>query len=535
MSESPAHADMPTLHCQLLVIGAGPAGVAAALTAAANGKTVLLVDQQAEPGGQIWRGQWRRLLQHQRCTDALARRWLPALHAALGATPSMLVFRGNCRVVYCAGPQTVVADGDQAAVIHYDQLILCAGAREVFLPFPGWTLPGVTGAGGLQVMVKDGVSVRGQRVVVAGTGPLLLAVAASLREAGAIVDCILEQATRRQLWRFAMQLWRYPSLLWQAVLLRWRTRGIPWRLDSWVTAALGHDRLANVQWRDGRGKQGRIACAALACGFALTENRELLALFGASASTSRLDEHPSGTSPSVANPSETSSSETSQVETDLPGVFIAGELLGIAGARRALISGQLAAAKATADLRRIAVLEQQLARWQPYQQALRRHFALRAELLALADDTTLLCRCENISVAAARAQGDFRSAKLLSRIGMGACQGRICGAACQALFGWQPRQTRAPLFPTAIRTLMAAPASTPDHSVTVLSTTRPSTLPTTRSTTQVKALPPNALPCAEPEPVARARHGADRRTVISPRRHRARWRVDASPPPRGKS
>jgi D-hydroxyproline dehydrogenase subunit alpha len=448
MSELNVSPVLPRLHCEVLVIGAGPAGIAAALTAVEAGKNVLLIDQQHEPGGQIWRGQWRQLQQQGRSAERLALRWLSALSMALAAhaadtanatdiTDTALTaglrFRGDCRAVACEHT-TVIADGEQAAVIQFKQVILCAGAREIFLPFPGWTLPGVTGVGGLQVMVKDGVSVRDQRVVVAGTGPLLLAVAESLQRAGAHVVCMLEQAPRRALLTFATQLWRYPVLLWQALQLRWRTRRIPLHCASWVTQAEGAERLSHVHWRHGDGQQNRVACAWLACGFALTENEELLALFGA--------KRHSTTAHGFA------------VETDHPSIFIAGELLGVGGARRALISGQFAAAKAVADTRRSAALELQLHRWQPYLKALQTGFSLRRDLLKLADEQTLLCRCECVSVGAVRQHGDFRSAKLATRLGMGVCQGRICGAACHELFGWRVAHTRAPLLPTPIRSLL---------------------------------------------------------------------------------
>jgi len=447
---------LPTLHCDLLVIGAGPAGVAAALTAAAAGQRVLLVDQQQDPGGQIWRGQWRELVQSGRCSDALAQRWLPALRAALQANAGRrIVFRGACRVVHRSDNHTVVADGEQAAIIAYQQVILAAGAREVLLPFPGWTLPGVTGAGGLQVMVKDGVSVHGQRIVVAGTGPLLLAVAASLQATGAHVVGIFEQASNASLLAFTSQLWRYPALCWQALGLRWQTRHIPWHTASWITSAEGGETVTGVHWRNAQGKHGQLDCSRLACGYGLTENSELLALFADSNSVNKKRSTATETSVRAATADAIRPGiTTADVATAQPGVWIAGELLGIGGARRAIISGQRAAAETVGAAAQGRQLQGQLQRWNRYVSALAQQFALRDKVRHLAIDNTVLCRCEAVTVGAARAHADFRSAKLATRLGMGACQGRICGSACQQLFGWRADHTRAPLAPTPIRTLM---------------------------------------------------------------------------------
>jgi NADPH-dependent 2,4-dienoyl-CoA reductase/sulfur reductase-like enzyme len=131
--------------------------------------------------------------------------------------------------------------------VLYDKLILATGARELFLPFPGWTLPNVFGAGGLQALVKSGLPVRGKRVVIAGTGPLLLAVAAYLSEHEAEVLCICEQAPFSQLRAFAIAMAAFPRKLVEAAQLRFRSRRAPYLTSSWPVAAFGQDRLQSVQ------------------------------------------------------------------------------------------------------------------------------------------------------------------------------------------------------------------------------------------------------------------------------------------------
>ena len=161
----------------VLVIGGGPAGMAAAVRAAECGVDVGIVDDNASLGGQIWRAG----SQDGRSQDAI--RWSELLRTA-GVT--MLCGK---RAFDQLEAGVLLAEGDNdLCELRYQNLILATGARERFLPFPGWTLPNVMGAGGLQAMVKSGLPIRGKRVVVAGTGPMLLAVAAYLRKHGAEID-----------------------------------------------------------------------------------------------------------------------------------------------------------------------------------------------------------------------------------------------------------------------------------------------------------------------------------------------------------
>ncbi|MGI9072584.1 MAG: NAD(P)/FAD-dependent oxidoreductase [Bryobacteraceae bacterium] len=176
MNAEPVH----TAHryADILIVGAGPAGMAAAVRAARCGAQVTVLDDNPFPGGQIWRNE------HNHPSTAEASEWFRYLEAS--------------RVQILAGPRVISADaqrrvlltetGAEAFEIRYDTLILATGARELFLPFPGWTLPNVVGVGGLQAFVKSGLSVARKRIVVAGSGPLLLAAAAYFRKRGAIVS-----------------------------------------------------------------------------------------------------------------------------------------------------------------------------------------------------------------------------------------------------------------------------------------------------------------------------------------------------------
>ena len=200
-----------TQHFQTFVVGSGPAGIAAATCAAEHGSHVGLIDDNPEIGGQIWRAQRGRRgpdISH----GGGAKQWRDRLDAS-----SVTRLQG-WSIFDQPAPQTLRAERQNlAADFTYEQLILATGARERFLPFPGWTLPNVMGVGAIQAMFKAGLPVRGKRIVIAGSGPLLLAVAANLHSAGAIVVCIAEQASIKSLAPFALSLLRDPAKIMQGL------------------------------------------------------------------------------------------------------------------------------------------------------------------------------------------------------------------------------------------------------------------------------------------------------------------------------
>ena len=421
---------MKPVDYQLVIIGAGPAGLAAAAAAASAGQAIALVDDNPYSGGQIWRGG------AQQQVDARAR----ALWAQIQHSSHIRYLPGQ-RVVAALPQQQLLletVDGGAASMLRYQKLVVASGARELFLPFPGWTLPGVSGAGGLQALCKGGFPLAGKRVVVAGSGPLLLAVAATLQQRGAQVTHVLEQASRRQLGGFGLSLLRWPAKLRQAWQLRRHLAGTRYHADSYVLAASGTTHLQQISVRIG-GKLQQIECDYLACGYGLLPNTELAAALGCAIDDGKLrvDQHQ---------------------QSSVPGIYGAGEINGIGGVDLALVAGELAGLAASARLDRQAARARQLCAQRRHGLAfgrlLVRHFALRPELLQLCQPDTLVCRCEDVPYAALQQHADWRSAKLHTRCGMGACQGRICGAATAALFGWSKDAARIPLAPTRIASLI---------------------------------------------------------------------------------
>ncbi|WP_051424489.1 FAD-dependent oxidoreductase [Pseudomonas sp. URMO17WK12:I4] len=404
----------------VLIVGAGPAGLSAALAAANDGARVVLVDDNPLPGGQIWRdgAQARVPAQARQLGDAVDNHATIQRHAAT-------------RVIARAGKNgLLVEDVERGWVIDYHRLILCTGARELLLPFPGWTLPGVTGAGGLQALIKGGLPVAGERIVIAGSGPLLLATASTAKHNGTQVLRIAEQATARSVARFALQLPRWPHKLLQSVGLF----DANYRTGTRIIAALGTDRLEGVRLQ--RGDQvEELQCERLACGFGLIANTGLGQAFGCA----------------LAN--DAIGVDTWQA-TNVAGLYAAGECTGFGGSELALVEGRIAGHAAAGNRAAAQRLWPARARWQRFAEALHEHFALDPALKRLAEADTLLCRCEDVPYAAVAAHASWREAKLATRCGMGACQGRVCGAAAQHLFGWQPPAPRPPFSPARIDTLI---------------------------------------------------------------------------------
>lgn len=403
----------------VLVVGAGPAGLAAATSAAKCGLTVGLVDDNFRPGGQIWRTGSTGL------RVAEAENWFTALRTSQAhILCSTRVFdQLEAGVLLAATPEGTCE-------LRYSKLILATGAREGFLPFPGWTLPNVMGTGGLQAMVKNGLPITRKRVVVAGTGPLLLAVAAFVKQHGAIVPVICEQASWSSLARFAIAISALPGKITQALRLKMQLAGISFSTSSWPVEAHGRDKLESVSISR-RAAIEEIPCDYLACGFHLVPNTELAALIGCRIERGcvQVDDFQ---------------------RTSVPGVFCAGEPAGIGGVELALLEGQIAGLAAGERISEARDRFRERNRARKMVAALESAFRLRPELRQLASSDTIVCRCEDVSYSRLRPYTDWRAAKLQTRCGMGPCQGRVCGPATQFLFGWQPESIRPPIFPVPI-------------------------------------------------------------------------------------
>ena len=401
----------PRTQCDLLIVGAGPAGLAAASEASRHLDRVVVLDDNPSPGGQIWRGGSREGATY---IEAASAEILSGA-SVIGAPDPGAVARG--------------ANTRRARNQNSGNYSWPPARASDFCRSRGWTLPTVLGAGGLQAMVRSGFPVAGRKVVVAGSGPLLLAVAAHLREDGARVSMIAEQTPKTRLARFGASLVPNPAKLSQAVALRWALRGTRYVNGCWPVKATESSvwlRTGNRTWEE--------PCDLLACGFGLVPNLELPWLLGCATKSGfvKVDEWQ---------------------RTNLPDVYAAGEITGIGGVDLAITEGRIAGLAAAECRDEARALIRARARGRRFQAALEQAFALRRELRELASDDTVVCRCEDVRAGQLRGHNSWRAAKLHTRCGMGPCQGRVCGAATDFLYGWGPAASRPPIFASRVESL----------------------------------------------------------------------------------
>ncbi|MEV6504576.1 FAD-dependent oxidoreductase [Streptomyces sp. NPDC051642] len=449
----------------LAVIGAGPAGLAATVAAAAHGVHVTLIDSAAQAGGQFYRQPATELnagrpqaLHHQ------WRTWERLRDARAGHVEAGRVTHLTNHHVWFVERQLNRRTGDAdrnaftvhallgpeqkaPAEVRADAVLLATGGYEMVLPFPGWTVPGVLTAGGAQAMLKGTLAVSGRTAVVAGTGPLLLPVATGLAAAGVEVAALVESADPKAFVRRTRALAAQPGKVaegaqYAAQLLRHRVKLLT---RHTVVEAHGEERLEAVTVAaldtDGwvrPGTERRIACDTLAVGHGMLPHTDLAETLGC-----RLD----GLDVQVDD----------EQRTDVPGVWAAGETTGIGGAALSLAEGHIAGRSAAArlngtepDPRTWAPAAKSRTRLREFFAALDTVYAPPARWADLVTDDTVVCRCEEVTGGAIReavdglGAGDVRTVKLLTRAGMGWCQGRMCGPAVAGLAGCQLTPSRRP-------------------------------------------------------------------------------------------
>ncbi|MFE9467660.1 NAD(P)/FAD-dependent oxidoreductase [Streptomyces virginiae] len=499
----------------LAVVGAGPAGLAAAVTAARLGLRVALLDAGDRPGGQFYRhpapglGAARPEALHHGWAEFATREaalrahesagritYLP-LHHVWSVVPGEAVAaearRGHAAPATEWTLHAVAghAPDERAAAVTARAVLIATGAYERQLPFPGWTLPGVVGAGGAQAMLKGGLVLPGKRVVVAGSGPLLLAVAGSLAAAGATVPAVVEAAAYTAYAGQVPALLRNPGKIVEAAgyggaLARHHVRLLTRHA---VTEAHGTDRIEAVtvarldrDWRPLPGTARRIPCDALAVGHGLVPQLELATALGCATRPC----------PDAAVALEVDALQ----RTSVPGIWSAGETGGIGGAQLAMVEGELAAHSVADALRpgagapgpdradrpdrpdrpdradradrpgRVGRLARRRARLRAFADAMAAAHRPGDGWTGWLRDDAVVCRCEEVPAGRIReAAGDLgardaRTVKLLTRAGMGWCQGRMCGAAVAALAGQEPAADRRPFScPVPLSHLAELPAA----------------------------------------------------------------------------
>jgi NADPH-dependent 2,4-dienoyl-CoA reductase/sulfur reductase-like enzyme len=394
----------------------------------ASGASVGVIDENVAPGGQIYRPPMG--VMNPQIQERFAK-----LHAR------GVQFRSQTTVVDAPEVGVLTVKGpDRAEDLRYESLILATGARELLLPFPGWTLPNVMGVGGLQALVKGGLHISGKRIVVSGTGPLLLTVGAYLKQKGAKVIRIAEQSPAKNIRDFTQRLFAYPYKLGQGIPLMLAI-GSVLRTSSWVERANGTHALESVKLNN---QTEPIDCDYLACAFGFEPNVELAMMLGCDLHRGFVE-------------------VDDCLRTTIPYVWCAGEPTGIGGVDLSEIEGKIAGFAASGNETEAKKLIPVRARWMRFAAMLEVTYALRDELKELPNSETILCRCEDVSMEEASEWSGSRAVKLHSRCGMGPCQGRICGAAGRFLFGWEHGTVRTPLVPVPLSDLMERDLESANH------------------------------------------------------------------------
>ena len=433
----------------LAVIGAGPAGLAGAVTAADGGCRVTVLDLGQRPGGQYWRHP----------PAALGAEVGPSPHGWRTFAPLLRRFEAHRRagrIDYLPETAAWRLDRDdvltvramagerrpEACTVRARTALVATGAFDRHVPFRGWTLPGVMAVGGAQSLLKGSGLAPGRRVVVAGTGPFLLPAAEGLLRAGADVAAVVE-ANRPAASAHALRtVAAVPEKLVEAAgyALALARHRVPYLVGRAVVEAHGTQRLEAVTVRPvrpdwtPRGAAHTIACDTLAVGFGFVPQLELLLQLGCQ---TRIDG--SGVLVTVVD---------NRQQTSVTDVFAAGEPTGVGGAELALAEGTLAGDAIASRLGHDSALDagaraasvRRRSRLRAFADLLAAAYPVPAGWRAWCDETTVVCRCEEVTVAqvaeaVALGAEDPRAVKLLARPGMGWCQGRICGAAVAALAG----------------------------------------------------------------------------------------------------
>ncbi len=424
------------LETEVVVVGAGPAGLSAAVQASMAGALVTLVDEYPRPGGQYFKQPPAafRLLDR----SAMGRDYQSGLELMSRLEKGGIQLLTDTLVwgAFQPGELEIYRRGE-CERITAARVVVAAGAYDRPVAFPGWTLPGVMTAGAAQSLLKSQWVLPGSRLLLVGSGPFQLPVAAQLVKAGATVVGVLE-ASRVGGWlKQVPAVWRHLDKVAEAkdyvgTLLKARVS----MMYGWtILEARGKDRVQEAvitqvdeDWRPVAGSEKVLEVDTICLGFGFVPSLQLPRLLGCD----------SRWVPDLA--AWVTGCDGDQ-RTSVPGVFVAGETAGIGGHDVAILEGAVAGVKAAADLgkvsadeaeKRLSKVRGDLKRHQEFADFLNRTFSIKPGIYDLIRDDTPICRCEEatageIARVAREWNGSLRTIKQLTRAGMGQCQGRICG------------------------------------------------------------------------------------------------------------
>jgi len=438
---------------ELIIIGAGPGGIAAAIEAAKAGVKVTLLDENPKAGGQIYRQfdegfkvtnpqvlgrgyeRGHELLKDFKMLEERAQYLTEALVWG--------VFEGR---------KLTFQHNESSLSLDFKSLIVAPGAYDRPVPFPGWTLPGVFTAGGAQRLVKMQRVLPGEKILLAGTGPIQLVLADQIISAGGNVEAILEAGNIDYSLQSITGTWGNWDLLADA-LYYWnqiRKAGVPLRRNHLILEARGDDRVKEAvivevdkDWRPKIQTQRTLKVDAICLGYGFVPSSELTLLAGCE---HRYEPLLGGWVPVRGE----------KMETSVPNIYAVGDGSGVAGSKVAILEGRIAGISVARSLDyipaneakdRIEQLKKDLRRINRLRKVLDEMSRPRPGLYELARDDTILCRCEEVTYGEIKdaieedPTNSINDLKRMTRAGMGRCQGRMCVPALLEILRRQQKTT----------------------------------------------------------------------------------------------
>lgn len=419
-----------------VVIGTGPAGISAAITAAKFGVEVTVIGEDPQIGGQIFRQIVPPLQPQRHYVEIQNQKLYERLKEELAKVN--IQFLSNTIVWGIFDNKVIATDNKDYSLIKAKNLLIAEGAYETPVAFSGWTIPGVMTLGGVQILLKSQGVIPQGKILIAGTGPLLYFTASQLIKNGANVIAVLEASSFPQWMKWALKLWRDPRLLWKGIqyLGILKKHRVPVYYSHVVLKAQGKESLEQViyakadkQWGPRAGTERTVEVDTLCLNFGFIPSTIFSHMAGCEHDCDPLSR---GWIPRI----------NARYETSKEGIFVAGDCTGIGGVVEAVLEGEIVGTEVAFQLGGLsksaadkcnARLQKALSRRQWYKKFLRKIYAFRLGLLKLLNDETIICRCEEVDLRTISEiiEGGvhhLEQIKRLSRVGMGRCQGRFCYA-----------------------------------------------------------------------------------------------------------